>query len=479
MIDLKQLSIDDYRDVFKEVNFILEPRWHQFVSLAYGLDKNRIFYFHDVGTGKTITALYMMMLWKCKRILVICTRSAFPAWERDIPKATNYSYTILEGSPDERVANLNSRCDISIINYEGLKTLYADKYPGGWMINHHSFIHDFDGIIVDEVHHLNNAAALQALISRKLSNNASKVIGMTGTEIDGSLLELWHIFFFLDGGTTFGNNFWSFRGEHFFKDKYRKWLWHPKMGSDNYILTRAGRSAIVFDRDECEDLPPKDTLIYHVQPTAQYLNMQQAIAEQDNLTLNGITLENKHDVVKGHRLAQLSSGFIYLNNTGTESRRVFEFDKQPKVETLLDILNETNKQLVVYHSYTHEAVLIERALKAKHISFTNIRGSTKDPNKSYKDFVDSKKRVMIAHKLSGGESYDFTNTTIGVYYSPVASPRIRTQTEGRIHRDGQTHKTLFIDLTLKGSIDERTNANRAQRKRFVDTVREFLKELAA
>ena len=477
MLDLKTLSLQDYREVFARKQFILEPRWHQYVSLSFGIDKDRIFYFHDVGTGKTITALYMMLLWKCRHILVICTRSAFPAWVRDIKQATKCNFAIIEGSKDNRLTLLGNNCTISIVNYEGLKTLYADKLDGGWMINRCSFIHNFDGLIADEVHHLNNTASLQSIIARELSIRAHKVIGMTGTEIDSSLLELWHMYYFLDGGATFGNNFWSFRNTHFWHDKYRKWLWHVKDFSDTYILTRAGISAIAFDRDECEDLPPKDEIVRYVRTNQQYLNLQQSIAEDDYITLDGVRLENSSTPTKGHRLAQLPSGFIYIDNAAQESRRVFELEYNPKIECLIDILTDTSDQVVIFHGYTHEAVLIERALKKAKISYASIRGGIKDPNAEHKKFFSGKKRVMVAQKIAGGESYDFTNARIAIYYSAVASPKIRTQTIGRIHRDGQKHKILIIDLALERSIDERTNNNRAERKRFIDTVREFLKEL--
>ncbi|MEK0367600.1 MAG: NADAR domain-containing protein, partial [Nitrosopumilus sp.] len=76
--------------------------------------------------GKTLTALWITQLWKSKKTIVICPRTAFNAWKRDITKYTDFSYVILEGEKAVRIKGLETEYQIYIINYEGLKSIYAD-----------------------------------------------------------------------------------------------------------------------------------------------------------------------------------------------------------------------------------------------------------------------------------------------------------------------------------------------------------------
>jgi len=170
--DYKSLSIKELISLYKDYYFRVKPLWHQFISLTFTLneDINRVSYPHDVGTGKTITSLLTTQTWNCSKILVVCPTSAFGSWERDIKLATNYSFTYLIGTKTQRLSNLGKKKDIFIINYEGLKTIYAElrkinrETKRKWRINHISFIHNFDCIIFDEIHRCKNYNTIQSKI---------------------------------------------------------------------------------------------------------------------------------------------------------------------------------------------------------------------------------------------------------------------------------------------------------------------------
>ena len=99
-IDFNSWSDVDLQAAFQDFDFHPDrpPMRHQLLTLGKVVsnDLNRTALFHDVGTGKTLTALWIAQHWKSKKILVVCPRSAFRAWKRDISKYTPFDYKIIE-----------------------------------------------------------------------------------------------------------------------------------------------------------------------------------------------------------------------------------------------------------------------------------------------------------------------------------------------------------------------------------------------
>ena len=142
--DYKSLTKEEVHEIFADVDFHCEPMLHQYVSLAFGMGRDRVSFWHDVGVGKTLIALYLAKLWKCKKILVVCPSSAFGSWRRDLRYNTDFSYVFLTGSGRERKRELKKKAkEVYVITYAGLKTIYAKLFKGeGWRIQPLSFFHN-------------------------------------------------------------------------------------------------------------------------------------------------------------------------------------------------------------------------------------------------------------------------------------------------------------------------------------------------
>jgi len=123
----KSLPIEDIRDTLSPVTFMTTPMSHQARCLLWALERSRIAYWLDVGTGKTLLALYTAYLWDCNDVLVICPNSVIQTWIDQIKEHTDFTHTVLRGTADERRRKLAARGNISIINYEGLRVLWGKK----------------------------------------------------------------------------------------------------------------------------------------------------------------------------------------------------------------------------------------------------------------------------------------------------------------------------------------------------------------
>jgi len=473
-MDYKKLPLSFFEDIFSDIKFKLKPMWHQYVSLAFALDgRNQVAYFHDIGTGKTLAALYTIHLWNVKKTLVVCPRSAFSAWQRDIIKYTNFTYIFLDGTKKERMKNLSRKRDIYIINYEGLKCIYAILLRGlGWQIIHKSFINNFDCIIYDEVHKTSAFGSLQSKICYQLSTRAKYIIGLTGTPIKSELLNLWGVFRVIDLGRCLGDNFYQFRRAYF---KQGMFTWYPKKGSNEKILNKILPITISFKRQDCFDLPDIVFENKFAHKTTEYKKLETDILNNLSISFKEGTLTSANVLNKSQKLMQLIGGFIYIENK--DGKQTHRLKTNSKLKVLDDCIKETNDKVLIFHQYVEEGRIIEDWCIKNKIKFCSIRGETKDKLKQYKKFVKSKSiKAMIAHPMSAGESFDFSVCSVVIFYSNGGGQLSRKQAIGRVHRKGQKNKCVVIDIILKDSVDEIIIKNQENKKVLAEKVLMYIRE---
>lgn len=489
--DYTSLSDEDFKDIFKTTSFAIEPRRHQFITLAKNIDCNisRVPLFHDIGTGKTLTALWLTILWGVKKVLVVCTGSAFSSWERDIKKYTKYSYIFLQGDKKQRFYNLNLNKNIYIINYEGLKCIYGGLVPKSdkkrkWIIDNNMFVDDFDCVIFDEIHKCRSYASIQAEIAYQLSLKSKYTIGMTGTPTESSLLDLWNLFKIIDHGKCLGNNFFAFRRTYFYpivynlkKQKRSFTDWKPIKDAEKHILERIAPITTCFKREECLDIPKKLPSIKKIlDPTPEQLEyMAQICGEMKNDVEEGkLTKDNILACNKTTKLLQITGGFLYLKDGDYRTSHIFK--PNPKILALEDIFEEAQEKIVVFHQFVEEGRILEEWARKKKIEFASIRGEIKDKMGQYKKFIEDKNTMFLfGHPECASESYDMTVSSLMVFYSNSHSRKQREQAEGRIYRDGQKKRSMYVDLLIKNSIDFTPLKSIETKNNLATLVFEFIK----
>jgi len=487
----KSLTKEELSKIFNgTLSFKLAPMWHQLVSLAFAADHDRVAFWHGVGTGKTLLSLWTTQLWESKKILVVCPSSAFNAWERDITKYTNFSYEFLTGSGRERKTKLRKNPDVAVINYEGLKTLYCNLKKGmGWKIQYNSFIHNFDCLILDEVHRCKAYNSLQSNICYILSKKAKHVIGLTGTAFDTDLLEPFNIYKVIDLGKALGPNFFTYR-RRFFKPGLYNWTIKDKKMEEK-ILAMMAKSTISFDREECFELPEIQKVIREVEPSKEFLDLQHKIITTADVIVNGRSIYLGEAVEKkgGAReelqsrpalLRELCGGFIYYKeNKADKLKDAYYLKKNAKLEALLDLLEDASGKAVIFYLHRAEGEMLRKAFTKAKIGFREIKGgqSRLEKKKGEKDFWEKDSiRCMLTQIGAGSEGWDGAIANLAVFYTLVASPKVRKQCIGRIHRKGQKQKCLVVDLLLKHSVDRGVIKNRGKRMDFVAIANQYMRD---
>ena len=511
----KGLKLEDLRWAFQSMHFKREPRWHQLVSMAFAAERNRVGFWHDVGTGKTLAAYWTAQMWQCKRILVICPGAALGSWMGD-SKWTDFSAKIISGTTPERKQKIQGHQQVSIVQYEWLKTIYSslqqnvskdevdperfgqhgtlyqcrqcnnrlvrssdklcpicrsDKMravPREWTINLGAFAQDFDCVVFDEIHRCNNEKSLQSQICFELSKRVQHVIGLSGTPVDKSLMELFHIHKVLDLGSTFGLNFWRFQFDHFRQENFE---WVPREGAEEVILRKWSRVSLSFKREECFDLPECQEEVVRVPQSDEFMAFEDKVINKR--PIQGITFFEPS--ARAIKLKQLTDGFLYLDQEG--EKQSLRLKENPKLEALLEILDSGIK-IIVFYEYTEVGNLIAEALKERGVRFVRFQGGiTPEERISYENTfqTDPSCQVAVAQISVGSEGWNGFAAGMVIFYDIVASPKVRTQCIGRMLRSGQTRKTLVIELVMEYSINEVTKQNQFERRSAVDDYMDYVR----
>ena len=432
-------------------------------------------FWHDIGTGKTITSLYMMYLWGIKRVFVICPNACIVSetWKKQVEQYTGYKYIDLTGTTNERRDLLISReLDkykklVICINYEGLKFLFGEKInivrtQGEQQISSNEFVIDgdwldelkkikFDGFIADEAHKLQNESAIQTKIAYQISRQMKKVILMSGSPMPNGELSLWSEYHVLDLGKTLGNSFWRFKLNHFKQNYWRGWDIKNQKEAKR-ILKLVSPITLRFNKSECFDLPK----IIREERGSKLLVKQNLIYKKFErngfVKIDGQELSINEATGVVNKLRQIVSGFFL------EDGEVKSSFKTAKLVLLEEILEEIEGKVIVFHHFVQEGRMIEEFLKKKKIKFNSLRGETKDKNNQVKSFLQNKKvRIMVLNIQSGGEAMDgfqHVCSTMIFYSNSGKGAKPREQAEGRIFRAGQKETCTFIDLVIVDTVDE-------------------------
>lgn len=130
--------------------------------------------------------------------------------------------------------------------------------------------------------------------------------------------------------------------------------------------------------------------------------------------------------------------------------------EHPKLELLLNILNELkNQKIIVFAHYREQAMLIENKLQAKGFSARIFLGkrdayTKKQQEETIIDFRKGLFNILIASSV-GEEGIDLPSVDAVVFYEPVASEIRAIQRRGRT---GRVKQGKVYVLITKGTRDE-------------------------
>jgi SNF2 family DNA or RNA helicase len=183
------------------------------------------------------------------------------------------------------------------------------------------------------------------------------------------------------------------------------------------------------------------------QVTRYYKNLK----DQMLIEAAGEKISAVHAAAKLNKLLQLSGGAVY-----TDKGEVVEFDVSPRLNALLEVLEETENKVLVFVPYRHTIDLVANFLTSHGHTSRVINGdvAAKDRATIINEFQTTPEpRLLIIQPQSASHGVTLTAADTIVFWSPVMSVETYLQCVARIDRVGQVNSMTVVHL--QGSEVER------------------------
>lgn len=419
----------------------------------------------DMGLGKTsitLTALEHLMhdRFEVRKALIVGPlRVCRSTWPAEIGKWDHLSltYSLVMGSPAERLAALKDDADIYIVNRENL----------AWLMQQNRKLLDFDMAVLDELSSFKaNSQRTKAFL--KLRPRLKRVVGLTGTP--GNLMDLYYEYRCLDMGERLGRFIGQYRTSYFKPDRYNGnivYSYKPLPGAEKKIYDRIGDITVSMKAVDHLKMPELISCEYPVvldkKEKQRYDDMKKdlilSLPEGEVTAANAAALSGK--------LSQMANGAVYSDE---ESVAVIH---DRKLDALEDIIESANgRPVLVAYWYRHDLERIHERLAKLKVEHERITSAD-----SIARWNRGEIPVGLIHPASAGHGLNLQESGNHiVWFGLTWSLEFYQQTNARLYRQGQKAATVVVQhIICKDSIDERVlkalSEKDAGQNALIDAVR--------
>lgn len=417
-----------------------KPFQHQLVTSSFLTMHNRAYVFNEAGTGKSASCLwaadYLMNLGHVRRVLIICPLSIMEAaWMRDIMNVVIHRTAAIAhaSSMERRREIVREGTDFVIVNYDGVIGI-ANEVRAGY----------FDLLIVDECNFIKNSGTNRWKAIAAIVSPDTKIWALTGTPAPQSPMDAYGIAKLVTPGTV-PRFVTAWRDKTMMKVSQFKWR---AKGEAPNIVHRALQPAIRYTKEMCLDLPPILTTSRIVPLTPMQEKYYKLIKIRAITEVAGETITAINAATVLNKLLQISAGAAY-----TDERETVTFDCKPRLAALREILDDTDKKVIVFAAFRHSIDTIIEDLRKHNISTKAITGdvSAKTRGDIFNAFQNKPDpRVLVIQPQAASHGVTLTAADTVVFWGPVMSVETYLQCIARAHRIGQVGNSVTV-VHLQGS----------------------------
>jgi SNF2 family DNA or RNA helicase len=418
-----------------------KPFQHQLITSSFLTMNNRAYVFNEAGTGKSASCLwaadYLMNIGHIRRALIVCPLSIMEsAWMRDIMNIVIHRKAAIAhaATMERRREIINGDYDFIIINYDGLVGVGETIKRDG----------RFDLVIADECNFIKNHSTNRWKALNSVITPETKIWALTGTPAPQSPIDAYGLAKLVTPGTV-PRFVTAWRDKTMLKVSQFKWI---AKGDAPQIVHRALQPAIRYTKEMCLDLPPILTSTRIVPLTPQQEKYYRTMKLRASMEAAGetITAVNAASVI--NKLLQISAGAAY-----TDDRETVLFDCKQRLSALHEILDDTDKKLLVFANFRHSIDTIIEYLHKHHITAKAITGdvSATERGNIFNAFQNKPDpRVLVIQPQAAAHGVTLTAADTVVFWGPVMSVETYIQCIARAHRIGQKGNNVTV-VHLQGS----------------------------
>ena len=457
----------------------------------------------DMGTGKSFTAIELLLRWGCRLVLILCPKSVVRVWPNEFRKYLGsdrggWSVIALDGG------TIAERADLMLT--AALRAQLEDR-PLAVVLNYEATIHppladngapgalgrvEWGCLIMDESHRLKQHDGRQSLVAAQLAEQRPHRLALTGTPMPHSQLDVFAQFRAVDPD-LFGADWHRFQYRYSVQEERQVPVAIPgRTGKDRWKRDAAGKVVLRkiratggFQRtEELQQLMATRTYMVRSDEVLQLpdavdeqryclLGSKAGVAYQSLLSDFRVQLEEgeitaQNALARMVRLQQIANGYG-VDQDGNEIHLGDE-----KAELLGEVLDDLppGEPVVVFGRFHHDLDTVAALAKKRKRVCLELSGRRNE----LAQWQEADGGELLAVQLqAGGVGVDFTRARYQVYFALDFSLGNYEQTRKRIHRPGQTRSVTYLHLLAAGTIDETVLAALGERRDTVAAVMDGLR----
>jgi len=411
------------------------PFYAQYVTTNFLISHFRAFVLNDMGTGKTLSALwasdYLLRINPGFRAIIVCPLSIVDRiWGDNLFEhfMGKRDYVILHGAKKKRLDLLKQPHDYYIINFDGLKVIKKELAERK----------DIQIVIIDEgsAYRAYNTGRHRALRQTLLLRKYFWL--MTGTPTSNGPLDAYGLAKLVNN--AYGEKFTSYRDRTMVRVSNFRFL--PKQGAAEEVGKMLA-PAVRFSIDECVDLPSQLRTERHVEMSEEQRKAFKLLRDTCILYMkSGKPITAINEAVMRLKLIQIAAGAVY----GPE-RVVHKLDVQPRITVLKEIIDECEGKIIIVAPLTSVLHLIQDNLSEYSTAIVNGELPPKECDRIIQEFQNEENpRILISDPVKLAHGLDLVIAKCVVWFAPTDRAELYLQLNKRIHRPGQDKETLVVNL---------------------------------
>ena len=415
------------------------------------------------NTGKTLVAIRLIQFRKVPT-LIVCPLSVIESvWVNELEKwAPDLSYCNLwkhmqKENSIPMIKKGTEYFNVYLINFESFKKI---EHPE----QHFKFI------IIDESSKMKSPKTQITKKFVKLRRLIPYRLIMSGLPAPNDLLEYHSQLAFIND-ELLGDNYYRFRNIYFRPVGYGGFLYVPKQGVKERIMSKVAEQSFFIRKIDCLDLPDRISEIRNIKLDTSQQQLYDEMKKLNIAEFERHTILAPNELAKIMKLRQLTSGFtitteglaIRFSNTKLNVLKEFIEDELPK-----------DQQAIIWVQFHEEVKSITKMLGDQACAlYGELKQKEKDHN--IKQFQEGKVRFLVAHPKSGGMGLTFINCSYMIWFSLSYSQEEHAQANDRIYRIGQVNKCTYIYMLATNTIDEVIHKALIKKKNMAEACLEMLK----
>ena len=421
------------------------PLNHQKEAIEKLVGCKRFILADDMGLGKTTSTIIAALETGVKKILIISPASLKINWMREIQNYTDRSVYICEGK------NFSTEHDFVIINYDIVKNFYDIKDKENSPI----YQTNFDLIIIDEAHYLQNAQAQRTKLVNHFAKRVDRLWLLTGTPMTSRPINYFNLLNLIESPVALNWMAYAIRycEGYQFKAGPRK-VWNVKGASNlEELRDRTSRQVLRRLKENVLDLP--DKII-----TPVYLRLKSRLYEE----LMGEYYDWYR--TKTEESSSLTLQFSKL----TKVRQIIAEEKISSTIELCENIIEQGKKVIIFTNFTNS---LQKLVEHFGKQCVFLDGSCSQPQRQYAvdQFQNNDKiNVFVGNIKAAGVGITLTAAEAVIMNDLSFLPSDHSQSEDRAYRYGQKSNVSVYYPIFENTIEGVVYDILSKKKSIIETV---------